>query len=168
MGKAVARPVGGKTKAERMAEAQRILEAHLAGVPAYDICREYGISKPTMYRRIQKALQFRIAPDVDRYRQEQGARLDMYRRRLLEELARPGGILMTEGGLPIPVGRLMGTDAAAVVGKLLATEERLAKLYGLDAPAKVEHSVNVQDSFERLLEELGANDPAPEGAADPH
>lgn len=157
MGKAVARP--HKTKAETAAEAQRALELHLAGVPSYHACQQLGISKSTYHRRIRWAMTFRIAPKVDEYRQEQNARLDMYQHRLLEELARPAGMLLTDQGAAIPVGQVRGTDAAAVIGKLLAIEERRARLNGLDAPTKVDHNVRVQDSFATLLDELAQNDP---------
>ena len=157
MGKAVAR--NRKTKAETLAEAQRALEMRLSGVRDYYICEELGISLATLRRRIDLALAHTLTPVVDRYRTEQRERLSEYRRRLLAEVNAPMRELIDPAtGEPVVISAAGPAEVAALIGKLIALEERLAKLDGLDAPTRISVETQVDAELAALADQLGAND----------
>lgn len=172
MGKAVARPA--KTKAERLAEAHETFQMRQRGMSDYEVCQQLGISKRTLYRRIDLALTTFVEPDVDRYRSEQEDRLREYRRRLLDELdalgrrqANAGRWLVNpETGDRVYVEPSAASEVAAIVGKLLQGEERHAKLRGLDAPTRIDVQSEVDRDLAALAEELNAlpRTPKPEEA----
>ena len=161
MTKAVARP--RRTKAATADQAIEALNMRLAGVPDHEICRRLGVSLSTLKRRIEWALAMRLEPAVDQYRTEQLARLEGYRRRLIAELDRPTGVLHTPDGDTIVLGAV---DPVPIIRTLLAHEERVAKLLGLDAPTRVDVRHEVADAWATLEAELHAAatrdpDPAP-------
>jgi len=103
------------------------------------IADNVGISKMTAYNRCQRALAAIPAEAVDEYRRIEGQRLDM-----LMEVA-------MEKALSGDKGALFAID------RVLAIQERAAKLRGLDAPIK--HEVitldYIQSEIRRLEETLG-------------
>jgi hypothetical protein len=165
VGRAVARPT--KTKSERLLEAQRALEMHLAGIDDVHICAELHISKSTLQRRIRWALQQVVDPTVEEYREEAAARIRLARRTVLEALAERvpvqtfAGPAVDRDGNLVMQRRAGPSETAALVGRLLDAETVEAKLRGGFAPTTVNVKHTVEDAFDRLMAELGANDPAP-------
>lgn len=166
MGAAVARK--RKTKATTLLEAQRALELHVAGVEDVHICKELGISRATLYRRMQWARSIVLDPTVEEYRANAAARLREQRRRIYDTLNRTrplttpdGTIVRDDDGQPIIVPVCTPAEVAALEGRLTAIEDQEAKLRGGYAPTTVKHDVVVRDAFTTLLDELSRNDPTP-------
>lgn len=128
----------GQSKTARLMQAQAILEKYLAGVAPVYLCREFGVSRATLFRRIAEARDFVLDPTVEQYRADAVARLNMARLAAVESLQ------MTRDPQQV----------APLVGRLVQIEETEAKLRGAYAPTKVEHRVIVEDAFARLMQEL--------------
>jgi hypothetical protein len=167
MGKAVARKA--KTKAQTLAEAQRALELHVAGVEDVVICQELGISRATLYRRMQWARSIVLDPLVEEYRQNAYARIRESRRRIYEQLNATRPVVGLDG-LTV-LDRLTGqtlmepvcgpAEVASLTGQLVRLEDVEAKLRGGYAPTQVNVQHTVRDAFATLMDELAANDPRP-------
>lgn len=166
MGTAVARH--RKTKAQTLAEAQRALELHIAGVEDVTICAELGISRATLYRRMQWARSIVLDPTVQEYRQNAAARIRESRRRIYTKLEerRPvvlltGGVLRDADGNMVTEPVCGPTETAALIGQLTRLEDVEAKLRGGYAPTQVNVKHTVENAFDELLRELERNDPRP-------
>lgn len=157
MGRAVARH---RTRAELLTEAEQALSMRLRGYTDPEICRTLGFSRATLHRRINLALEQRINPTVDAYRAEQRERITLYRRRLLDELARtsPRTLIDADTGEEVLVPAVGPLEVASLLGRLVQLEERLAKLDGLDAPTRVSLESTVDTELAALAEQLAAND----------
>lgn len=163
MGQAVARR---RSRAEILDEAQRALDMRLRGFRDFEVCRELGISRATLNRRVKLALEQRLNPTVDQYRDEQRERITVYRRRILDELEVLGRrrdaagrmLLDVETGETIIVAPDTAASVAALLGRLTQLEERLARLDGLDAPTRVSVESTVDAELAALAEQLAAND----------
>ncbi len=157
MGRAVARH---RTRAELLTEAEQALSMRLRGYTDPEICRTLGFSRATLHRRINLALEQRINPTVDTYRAEMRERITLYRRRILDELARTSTrrLVDPETGEDVVIPAVGPTEVATLLGQLLRTEERLAKLDGLDAPTRVSLESTVDTELAALAEQLAAND----------
>jgi len=103
------------------------------------IADSIGTTKATAYNRCQRALAAIPAEAVDEYRRIEGQRLDM-----LMEVAMDKALSGDKGSL-------------FAIDRVLAIQERAAKLRGLDAPIK--HEVitldYIQSEIRRLEETLG-------------
>lgn len=158
MGKAVARPV--KRRSERLLEAQRALEMHLAGIDDVHICAELRISKPTLKRRITWALEQVVDPTVEEYREEAAARMRLARRTILEAAAERVPVLTIAGPVYDGDGQLVTqrragpSETASLMQAFVKVEETEAKLRGGFAPTQVNVKHTVEDAFERLVDEL--------------
>ena len=115
------------------------LRLRSAGMSYQKIANAMDCSKPTAYDRVNRALAAIPFEAVDEYRRLEGQRLDM-----LMEVA-------MEKALSGDKGSLFAID------RVLAIQERAAKLRGLDAPIK--HEVitldYIQSEIRRLEETLG-------------
>jgi len=109
------------------------------GMSYQAIADHMGCSKPTAYARCQRALAAIPAEAVDEYRRIEGQRLD-----LLLEVA-------MEKALSNEKGSLFAID------RVLAIQERRARLLGLDAPVKTEVITldYIQSEIQRLEATLG-------------
>lgn len=171
MGKAVARH--SKSKAERLLEAETAMRLHVSGVEDSVICRQLGISKATLKRRIRWALDQVVDPTVAEYREEAQARIRESRRRIYETLSREEPVIVEIGGSSMPLldpetgERVMRpvcgpAEIAALTGRLRELEELEAKLRGGFAPTQVNHQHTVTDAFAVLMEEINAVQPVAE------
>jgi hypothetical protein len=158
---------GRKSKAATLLEAQRALEMHVAGVEDVHICQELGISRATLYRRMQWARSVVLEPLVEEYRQEATARAREGRRRIYAQLNATriltdpltGVILRDDDGEPIRVPVCTPGEVAALQGRLVQWDDFEAKIRGGYAPTQVNVQHTVRNAFDTLLEELAANDP---------
>jgi transposase len=147
----------GKTEAERLAEGERILSDHINGMRASELISKYGVSKATLYRRIDRALADRVAPTVDAYREKMNAAYE-------EQIVRANQNI--EGCLRLIEIVSAGTDVAAVeralgaharaVELLNRTREAQRKLNGLDMPVRAEVTVTVTSPIDAEVEALAA------------
>jgi DNA-binding Lrp family transcriptional regulator len=145
----------GKTEGDRLREGERILSDKINGTPISQIMEKYGLSKATVYRRIDQATEARIAPTVDAYREQMNAAYD-------EQVVRANQNI--EGCLRLIEIVTAGADVAAVERALAAharaiellnrTREAQRKLNGLDMPARAEVSVVHHDAKDLELAEM--------------
>ena len=115
------------------------LRLRSAGMSYQKIANAMDCSKPTAYDRVNRALAAIPFEAVDEYRRIEGQRLDM-----LMEVAMDKALSGDKGSL-------------FAIDRVLAIQERAAKLRGLDAPIK--HEVitldYIQSEIRRLEETLG-------------
>lgn len=115
------------------------LRLRSAGMSYQKIANAMDCSKPTAYDRVNRALAAIPFEAVDEYRRLEGQRLDM-----LMEVAMDKALSGDKGSL-------------FAIDRVLAIQERAAKLRGLDAPIK--HEVitldYIQSEIRRLEETLG-------------
>lgn len=165
MGSAAIQRFGSRAKgtaeeAARISEGEAILRDRNRGVPASEMMSKYGISRATLYRRIDEAIAARIVPTVDAYREQQNAALDDLVRRweqqldTAEEFVRQGAV--NESASAIERGMKM--RAEALTG-LLRVQERRSRLMGTDAPVRAEVTVtdatpNIDARVAALAEEI--------------
>jgi hypothetical protein len=148
MGKTIVGPAGkvydGKGEKERLAEAEAILREFLLGTPVSSLGETFGLSRATIYRRVDEALAARIVPTVDEYRAQQNALLDDLTAKWRQQVDAAEVMLAaaTEPGSESVVGieRAMKMRTEALNG-LLRVVERRARLNGTDAPVRVEATV---------------------------
>lgn len=173
MAQTIANRKARKTKAATLAEAQRALELHVAGVEDLHICAELGISRATLYRRMQWARSIVLDPLVEEYRANAYLRIRESRRRVYAKLEerRPVVNALTGNVVTDPrTGEVLTepvcgpSETAALVGQLARLEDLEAKLRGGYAPTQVNVQHTVRDAFTTLLDELAANDPTPQEA----
>ena len=60
----------------QLAEAEQMLADYLGGMRQSQLIEKYSVSRPTVQHRRNAALDARIAPTVDQYRDNQNAHLD--------------------------------------------------------------------------------------------
>lgn len=129
---------------ERLAQAEAILTEYLFGTPVASLVETFGVSRATVYRRIDEALAARIVPTVDAYRQQQNALLDELTAKWRQQIDAAEVMLAAatapgkESVVGIERAMKMRTDA---LGGLLRVVERRARLNGTDAPVRVEATV---------------------------
>lgn len=150
----------------RRAEAESILSDRLAGASIYDLEQRYQLSSATIYRRMDDALEHRIAPTVDAYRAQQNEVLDRQMVRLEAQVAAADVLITTlsQGGQPFGSGtpsvvetdkldKALSTRLRAIEAIIRLTDRR-AKLNGLDAPQKAEVHVTIETPADIELREL--------------
>jgi hypothetical protein len=120
--------------AEQKAECYRLkLRGHTIRQIADELAvshPEWDLSRSTVQRRIQDECTERVNPLVEELRQQQVDRLESYIQALHEQIDKGGR------GLP------------RVIEVAIKTDERLAKLLGLDAPQQVETTVTGPEDVE--------------------
>ena len=116
------------------------LRLRSAGMSYQKIANSMDCSKPTAYDRVNRALAAIPFEAVDEYRRIEGQRLDMLMEVAMEKVLDPDN-----------------KSALFAIDRVLAIQERAAKLRGLDAPIK--HEVitldYIQSEIRRLEETLG-------------
>lgn len=151
----------GMSDAQRLAEAEQILVDRMNGVRPSELAAKYGYSRVTINKRINMAVEARLAPTVDKYREMQGAQLDEVAATLEKSrLAATELIQQAINREDIPALERGLDSLGKVMDRVLRLAERRAKLYGLDAPIKVDANVtvvegNVDAEVARLAAELG-------------
>lgn len=145
----------GRTEHERLREGEQILRARNAGVPISELMEQTGLSKVSVYRRLNTALAARIALTVDEYRAAQDEVLDnlmarheqgLERVELIfdQALSRQVPDVLTGVMVPAPDFDLcerMLNRRTQILDSILRVAERRSKLHGLDRPAEVNVSV---------------------------
>lgn len=132
----------GKTGKDRLVEGEGILRDRNKGMPISEMCAKYGLSRATVFRRIDEAIAARVVPTVDAYREQQNAVLDDLVRRweqqvdAADEMVRQGTVVESMA----LVERGMKMRAEALVG-ILRVAERRSRLMGTDAPVRAEVTV---------------------------
>lgn len=147
----------GKSQKGREAEAERILRDYVRGTPVRELCDIYELSRPTIHRRIDQAIKLRVAPTVDAHREQQNALLDDLMQRwsaqcdaadaIVAEGSRTESMSLVERGM---------TKRAEALNGMLRVVERRAKLNGLDAPTRVEATVEVTTPVDSAVAALAA------------
>lgn len=141
--------IDGKSARDRLVEGEQLLSAYSNGRPVSALIEEFGLSRATIYRRLQLAVDARLAPTVDEYRASQNVVLDEQMERANQHLA-SAGAMMTLGTEQedidaIERGLVHHLKAMEMVNRICEARRRLN---GLDMPVKVEatvHQVSQQD-----------------------
>jgi predicted transcriptional regulator len=131
-------------KAERAVKAQRALELRVAGLSLAQIGAELGVTEKSASRYVCDALtklSEQSLADAEQLRTLELERLDRLQRAAELVLSRNhvhvsgGKVIVDEGHKLIDDGPVLHA-----IDRLLRIGERRAKLLGIDAPAKLEHS----------------------------
>lgn len=145
----------GKSEKDRLAEGEAILSDRANGMPVSAMIEKYGLSKATIHRRIDQAIEARLAVTVDQYREQQNAILDEQMQRVQRHM--DAAVTMIELGNATGDAALLDRGLQhhlRATGMLNNTLERRARLNGLDAPIKVEAQVTVTSPIDTAVEEL--------------
>jgi len=130
----------GGTKAKRRLEQEQCLELRNRGMTVFMIAQETGLSERTVDRRIREALDARVDPKTDEYRQRLSDHLDDLVRRHEQSIVGLEVIIMSPESSPDAVIEAV-KERRAALDSLLRIADRRARLYGMDAPIKVEQTV---------------------------
>lgn len=151
----------GRSEKDRLVQGEQILSDKANGMRISAIMEKYGLSRPTIHRRINQAIQARLALTVDQYREEQNSILDEQMQRLQRHM--DAAVTMIELGNTtgdsdlIDRGLQHHLKATAVLQNTL---ERRARLNGLDAPVRIDAVVSlttpVDEAVTALVRELDA------------
>lgn len=145
----------GKSGGDRLAEGEAMLRDRALGMQPSEMCAKYGVSKATLYRRLDEAVKARLAPTVDAYREEQNRLLDDLMHRWQQQ-AEAADAMIHEGTIAESwtlVDRGMTKRAEALLG-MLRVSERRSKLNGLDAPVKVDATVTHTTPIDTAVADL--------------
>jgi len=114
------------------------------------IADQMGVTKATAYNRCQRALAAIPAEAVDEHRRIEGARLDLLMEKAMEKALDPDN-----------------KSALFAIDRVLAIQDRRARLLGLDAPVKTEVITLdfIQAEIQRLEASLGEIDDSDSEAA---
>ena len=154
---------GGKSDKDRLAEAEAILSDKINGMPVSQMMEKYGISKATVYRRIEDAVDARIAPTVDKYREQMNAAYDEQVVRANQNIAGCMSLIdmITRDPEAKPGDLAVAISAHARAIELLnRIREAQRKLNGLDMPVKadvtVTHVTPLDTEISDLVSQLDA------------
>lgn len=146
---------GGKSSSERLAEAEQILTDRMNGMQVSALMAKYGYSRGTIVNRINAAVDARISPTVDKYREMEGQYLDG----IADDIER-----MKNAAKEIVMSGINSGDITMIdrgleafnraTSQSLRLSERRSKLYGLDSPVKVEAVVATVTQEDLEMQEL--------------
>ena len=151
----VARRWGGRDENDRLAEGEEILSMYNRGARVSELSTAFGYSPTTIRNRIDLAIKARIAPTVDKFRMIQGEAIDTQLARIEQQYDRAEKLLVF--AVEAKDGNLIDK---ALSQRLKAIDSRnhtlalRARLFGLDAPAKIEQTVTVTTPVDAAVEEL--------------
>lgn len=147
----------GMAPEDRLAEAEKILEDRSMGLTYQQLMDKYNYTRPTIKSRIEMALDARIAPTVDRYREQQNVALDNLARKWLEQLAlaeemAQRAVAINDDDITI---KALNLRANALDGMIKVNAQR-SKLNGLDAPVRSEVTITtpVDAEVNDLVEQM--------------
>lgn len=156
----------GKGSAARRAEGEAMLADQVRGMRPTELEAKYGVSRATLYRRLEAALDERAPVTAEKRRAQLNASLDEQLvgwqanydagSRLCTEAIGAGPINDETGLATLDTGMLerglkIRADALAGIARV---DERRAKLNGTDAPVKTELEVTQVTPQERELRDL--------------
>lgn len=150
----------GQSEKDRLAEGEAMLRDRNAGMAPSEMLGKYGVSKATLYRRLDAAISARIAPTVDAYREQQNALLDDIMAKWTQQVG-AAEMMIREGTIResrVLVQQGIGIHAQALTG-MLRVAERRSRLMGTDAPVRAEVVVtdatpNIDARVAALAEEI--------------
>lgn len=149
----------GKSEKDRLAEAERILSDKINGMPVSQIMEKYSCSKQTVYNRIDAAVDARVAPTVDRYREMMNAAYD--EQMVSCQKHRSAAVTLIEQGATMEDPKILAqgmAEHARALELISRTREAQRKLNGLDMPVRADVHVTVttplDNSIEALVEQL--------------
>lgn len=147
----------GQGPRDRLAEGEEMLRDRALGLQVSELCAKYGVSRATLYRRLDDAVKARIAPTVDAYRESENRLLDDLMSRWQKSAA--AAAVMIEAGTREEnmslVERGMARNEAALMG-MLRVHERRSRLNGLDAPVKTDVHLTVSTPIDDAVAALAA------------
>jgi hypothetical protein len=145
----------GKDSKARLVEAEQILSDKINGMPVSQIMEKYSCSRQTVYNRIDAAVDARVTPTVDRYREMMNA---AYEEQMVSVLRHKAAALVlieqgttAEDSKVLMQGMAEHARALEMIGR---TREAQRKLNGLDMPARAEVSVVHHDAKDLELAEM--------------
>lgn len=157
----------GKTEKDRLVEGEKLLSRYTNGAKVSELIEEFGLSRATVHRRLTAAINARIAPTVDEYREVQNAMLDEQMAMLDEQLDAVRHLLQlaVEQKDATLIDKAMSQRLRTIEVRTKVAERR-ARLMGLDQPVRADVQVTVTTPLDTEVEELLARmteaDRAPE------
>lgn len=147
----------GKTAPDRLREGEEMLRLKALGMQVSELCARFGVSRATLYRRLDDALKARVAVTVDGYREEQNRLLDLVMERWEQQLA-GADAMIHEGTVKESMSLVERgmTKRGEALNSMLRVSERRAKLNGLDAPVKGELTLTVTSPIDAAVAALAA------------
>lgn len=147
----------GRSKADRLAMGERILDGRNRGKTMPVLADELGLSLSTAERYLSLVIGLRTPLAVDEFRRQQNDRLDLTQRQV-DEQVKLAEDLMAQAMRADPPS-VAGVERASAlrmqaIALQLRVDERRARLNGLDAPIKVDATVTQVDPMDAELAEL--------------
>lgn len=139
----------------RRSQGEQILSLRNQGIVMHEAARMVGITEQRAYAYMKLALDARLVPTVDEFRQQQNDRLDATQRIIennLEVSDALGRRAVTEENADLMIEAVKLRNLA--VASMLRLDERRAKLNGLDAPIRVDAVVTTQDVADSELQQM--------------
>jgi transposase len=151
----------GRSRGDRLEEGERILSDLTHGMRPSQLCAKYGLSRATIYRRIEQARMARVAVTVDLWREQENALLADTMQAYTQQKAAADVVVqqaMTDSDM-VGLERGFKMRAEALAGILRTSIER-RRVNGTDAPVKAEvtvtHTTPVDAAVEALVAEVEA------------
>jgi hypothetical protein len=147
-----ARHQSGRGDDDRRSLGEVVLRRRNEGATMIVIARELGCSEVTAWRWMKMALAARIPPTVDEFRRQQNDRLDQTQAELTLQIEAANRLVRhaaEDDAYPLMLEGLKARDRALALQ--LRLDERRARLNGLDAPIRVEATVEHVDPREEEL-----------------
>lgn len=145
----------GKSEKDRLAEGEAMLSDRIRGMRPSAMMEKYGVSQATLYRRLDAAVAARLAPTVDKYREQQNAVLDDLMARWEQQVSMGEEVVKAAiVAEDLPALERGAKMRVAALDGILRLVDRRARLNGLDMPVRVETSVVVETERDRELAEM--------------
>lgn len=129
----------GQSDKQKLAQGEAMLSDYIAGMKQSELMEKYQVSSPTVQRRLKLALDSRIAPTVDRYRDQQNAHLDDLMAHSNQALLEAQELIRIYASTASAVGVERALDKKLqAIDRMLRINERRARLNGLDMPVQVQ------------------------------
>lgn len=147
----------GKDSKARLVEAEQILSDKINGMPVSQIMEKYSCSRQTVYNRIDAAVDARVTPTVDRYREMMNAAYEEQMVSCLRHKA--AALVLIEQGTTAEDSKVLMqgmAEHARALDMIARTREAQRKLNGLDMPVRAEVTVTVTSPIDAEVEALAA------------
>jgi hypothetical protein len=125
------------------------------GMTLSQLMIKYEYSKPTVIKRLDEALQARLATTVDDYREQQNAALDEITAKWIDQVEQAEAMInrgaLAKSDSLVERGSKLRSDA---LNGLTRVGERRAKLNGLDAPTRIDSTIRIVTPVDEAIENL--------------
>lgn len=145
--------------AERNQRDRMILDLRSQGLPLVDIAKVTGISVGRVSQIVTEMIASLPKADVETYRKKELFQLDVMEERMLEIIKRRDVKVSASGKIVFGEDGALPDDAQSMAAaqNLLKIQDRRAKLLGLDAPTRIDTTVNDVTAFSpEMTEKLEA------------